>query len=183
MGNRKGTGNENEIEYGQGTENEQEIHGDLENQYYNLEAGTPTDEDISRCQNSTEDLYEDIEFPESLKSQGSKLAEKKTKTSCHAIQTVATDTEKPAVKERIVVKEDTERPAAKESTEVEYGNIFAVPGEGFTKEEPEERDPKAEASQKVSWKLSSKLKWKFAQRAKERNLDQRIVTVSTDSRE
>ena len=68
---------------------------------------------------------------------------------------------------------------------MEYGNIFVVPGEGFkfTNEEPEERDPKTEASQKVSGKVSLKLKRKLTQRVKERNLDQSIVKVGTNSME
>ena len=167
----------------------EETCSDFENLYYNLEAGIPTDEDISKCQQSIEDLYEEIQFPERLESQWSETATENTsmkpKTSCHVIETVTTDTQGLAIKERIVAKEDTEKTVGRGYTEVEYGNIFVVPGEGFkfTNEEPEERDPKTEASQKVSGKVSLKLKRKLTQRVKERNLDQRIVKVGTNSME
>ena len=112
-GDRKETGNEKERGNEQGTENAEENCSDFENLYYNLEAGIPTDEDISKCQQSTEDLYEEIQFPERLESQGSETATENTsmepKTSCHVIETVTTDTQCLAVKERIVAKEDTEK--------------------------------------------------------------------------
>ena len=192
MGNRKGTENKTETDNEQrtdneqGTENEQEIYVNPENVQHNLKAGISIDEDVYfKGQNSPEDLYEEIEFPERPMLPGSETGtentEMKTQTSSHAIQTVATHPERPAVKDKTVVKEDTENTIATDDTEVEYGNIFTVPGEGFTNEEPNEWDPKAKASKEVSLKVSMKLKRKLTKRVKELNLDQRIVKVSSNS--
>ena len=188
MGNRKGTKNETETNKEQGTENKQEIYVDPENLHHNLKAGIPTDEDVYfKGQNSPEDLCEEIEFPKRSMLPGSETGtentEMQTQTSSRAIQTVATDTGRPAVKDKTVAKDDTGNTVATDDTEVEYGNIFTVAGEGFTNEESNERDPKAKASKEVSRKVSLKLKRKLTKRVKELNLDQRVVKVSSNSHE